>query len=182
MTDSKPMPAQVALVTGASRGIGRAIALTLAGQGMTVIGTATTEPGAASINAALAAWPACRGACLDVNDGAGVEALIERIVKDSGGWFVALFFLFCAAMAFHELWPQLVEGKRRYNPAALLERFPGPVRLRVPKRKLIFFFLAPSPLAQALSGRRLTPMPVLSKKPSCGSPRSQSRLRCPSSP
>ena len=88
MTDSKPMPAQVALVTGASRGIGRAIALTLAGQGMTVIGTATTEPGAASINAALAAWPACRGACLDVNDGAGVEALIERIVKDSGGLHV----------------------------------------------------------------------------------------------
>jgi len=88
MTDSKPMPAQVALVTGASRGIGRAIALTLAGQGMTVIGTATTEPGAASISAALAAWPTCRGACLDVNDGAGVEALIERIVKDSGGLHV----------------------------------------------------------------------------------------------
>ena len=79
---------QVALVTGASRGIGRAIALALAAQKMTVIGTATTEPGAAAIGAALAAFPGSRGVVLDVNDGAALAAAIDAIVKEHGGLHV----------------------------------------------------------------------------------------------
>jgi 3-oxoacyl-[acyl-carrier protein] reductase len=75
---------QVALVTGASRGIGRAIAQALAAQGFTVIGTATTEGGAAAITAALAPQGG-RGLQLDVNDGAAVEAAIDAIVKGDGG-------------------------------------------------------------------------------------------------
>lgn len=75
---------QVALVTGASRGIGRAIALALAGQGVKVIGTATTDAGAASISEALAAHAGSRGLCLNVNDGPGVEAALDAIVKEHG--------------------------------------------------------------------------------------------------
>ncbi len=77
-------PKQIALVTGASRGIGRAIASTLAAQGFTVIGTATTEAGAAAIGAALAPQGG-RGLCLDVNDAVAVDAAIEAIVKADGG-------------------------------------------------------------------------------------------------
>jgi len=79
---------QVALVTGASRGIGRAIALQLAGQGLKVIGTATTDAGAQAINDALAAFPGSRGLCLNVNDGAGVDAAIDSIVKEHGALHV----------------------------------------------------------------------------------------------
>ena len=79
---------QVALVTGASRGIGRAIAVTLAAQGFKVIGTATTEAGAQGIGAALADYAGCRGVCLDVNDAAGVDALVEAIVKEHGALHV----------------------------------------------------------------------------------------------
>jgi 3-oxoacyl-[acyl-carrier protein] reductase len=79
---------QVALVTGASRGIGAAIALELAQQGLQVIGTATTDEGAARISAALSAFSGCRGANLNVNDAAAVEALIEEIVKSQGGLHV----------------------------------------------------------------------------------------------
>jgi len=77
--------AQVALVTGASRGIGRAIAATLAAQGFKVVGTATTESGAAAIGAALAAFPGCRGLCLDVTDAPAAEAAVADIVKSEGG-------------------------------------------------------------------------------------------------
>ncbi len=80
--------AQVALVTGASRGIGRAIALTLAGQGFKVIGTATTESGAQAVSDALAGFAGCRGVRLDVNDAAGVDALVDAIVKEHGGLHV----------------------------------------------------------------------------------------------
>jgi 3-oxoacyl-[acyl-carrier protein] reductase len=76
---------QVALVTGASRGIGAAIALELAQRGLKVIGTATTDDGAARITAALSAHGGCKGATLDVNDAAAAEALIEAIVKEHGG-------------------------------------------------------------------------------------------------
>jgi 3-oxoacyl-[acyl-carrier protein] reductase len=79
---------QVALVTGASRGIGAAIALELAKQGLTVIGTATTDEGAARISGALAAYSGCRGANLNVNDAAAGEALIDEIVKSQGGLHV----------------------------------------------------------------------------------------------
>jgi 3-oxoacyl-[acyl-carrier protein] reductase len=74
---------QVALVTGASRGIGAAIALELAQRGLTVVGTGTTEEGANRITAALAAHGG-RGCALDVNDGPSVEALVEEIVKTYG--------------------------------------------------------------------------------------------------
>ena len=79
---------QIALVTGASRGIGAAIALELAKQGLQVVGTATTDEGAARISAALAAYPNCRGANLNVNDAGAGEALIDDIVKSQGGLHV----------------------------------------------------------------------------------------------
>ena len=78
----------VALVTGASRGIGAAIALELAARGHQVIGTATTDEGAARISQALSAYPGCRGANLNVTDAAAVEALIDSIVKGQGGLHV----------------------------------------------------------------------------------------------
>ena len=74
---------QVALVTGATRGIGAAIALELAQRGLKVIGTGTTEDGAAKITAALAPHGG-RGCALDITDGAAVDALVEEIVKVYG--------------------------------------------------------------------------------------------------
>ena len=79
---------QVALVTGGSRGIGRAIALELARLGMKVIGTATTESGAKSLAQVLNAYPGSTGVRLDVNDAAGVEAAVESIMKEHGALHV----------------------------------------------------------------------------------------------
>ncbi|TAM04004.1 MAG: 3-oxoacyl-ACP reductase FabG [Paraburkholderia sp.] len=82
----KTLDNQAAIVTGASRGIGRAIALELARQGATVIGTATSESGAQAITAAFAeAGLKGRGAVLNVNDAAAAEALIDATVKEFGG-------------------------------------------------------------------------------------------------
>ncbi|MDY0055304.1 MAG: 3-oxoacyl-ACP reductase FabG [Methyloversatilis sp.] len=76
---------QIALVTGASRGIGRAIALALGQAGATVIGTATSEAGAAGIQQAFeAAGIRGRGIVLDVTDTAAVPATISAIEKDFG--------------------------------------------------------------------------------------------------
>ncbi len=83
MSDIK-FEGQVALVTGASRGIGAAIAMELAKKGLKVIGTATSDEGAEKISHALAAFPGCAGKNLNVNDVAAAEALIDSIVKDHG--------------------------------------------------------------------------------------------------
>jgi 3-oxoacyl-[acyl-carrier protein] reductase len=76
---------QVALVTGASRGIGAAIAQELARKGVKVIGTATTDAGAAKIREALAAFADCDGRMLNVTDATASEALVDAIVKEHGG-------------------------------------------------------------------------------------------------
>ncbi|MES2884698.1 MAG: 3-oxoacyl-ACP reductase FabG [Pseudomonadota bacterium] len=74
---------QIALVTGASRGIGRAIALALADAGAKVIGTATSEAGAAAISETLAAKGG-QGRVLNVRDAAAGDALVEAIGKELG--------------------------------------------------------------------------------------------------
>jgi 3-oxoacyl-[acyl-carrier protein] reductase len=76
---------QIALVTGASRGIGRAIALELGAQGATVIGTATSEAGAADIQkgldeAGVTGW----GAVLNVTDAESAEAFVGEVEKKYG--------------------------------------------------------------------------------------------------
>ncbi|SHG60319.1 3-oxoacyl-ACP reductase FabG [Massilia sp. CF038] len=75
---------QVALVTGASRGIGKAIALELARQGAQVVGTATTEAGAAAISGYLAEFGG-KGLVLNVTDGAACVACVEEVQKTFGG-------------------------------------------------------------------------------------------------
>ena len=87
MTDTTPSTRQVALVTGATRGIGAAIAQELANRGYLVVGTATSEDGAQRISAALQSQGG-RGVKLDVNDAASVDALIDTLVKADGGLHV----------------------------------------------------------------------------------------------
>ena len=76
---------QVAIVTGASRGIGAAIADVLAEAGALVAGTATTEAGATAIGERLAAFTSAGcGEVLDVNDAEGAEALVGRVTERLG--------------------------------------------------------------------------------------------------
>jgi 3-oxoacyl-[acyl-carrier protein] reductase len=82
----KPIDGRIALVTGASRGIGNAIALELGQQGAIVLGTATTEAGAAQIRQALSdAGVAGTGLPMNVNDAAQVEAALKTIEAQFGG-------------------------------------------------------------------------------------------------
>jgi 3-oxoacyl-[acyl-carrier protein] reductase len=81
---SNTFQGQVALVTGATRGIGRAIATELARQGVKVIGTATSESGAQAISDALSAFEGCKGVVLNVTDGPAADALVDSIVKEQG--------------------------------------------------------------------------------------------------
>ncbi|HBI84640.1 MAG TPA: 3-oxoacyl-ACP reductase [Alcaligenaceae bacterium] len=75
---------KMALVTGASRGIGRAIALELAARGATVVGTATTESGAQAVTTMLAPFGG-RGVVLNVTDVPACDALIDALGKEAGG-------------------------------------------------------------------------------------------------
>mgnify|MGYP000222718570 CR=1 FL=1 len=85
---SNEFKGQVALVTGASRGIGRAIAVALAQRGLKVIGTATSESGAQSISEGLSAYEGCKGIVLNVTDAAGVDAAVDAIIKEHGALHV----------------------------------------------------------------------------------------------
>jgi 3-oxoacyl-[acyl-carrier protein] reductase len=76
---------QVAIVTGASRGIGEAILQALAGAGATVVGTATSEKGAEAIaNRIAGAGAKGNGRVLDVRDAAGCAAFVERVQEELG--------------------------------------------------------------------------------------------------
>lgn len=81
MSEVKELSGQVALVTGATRGLGKAIALELAKRGATVIGTATSESGAQSINAVLSEFGG-KGIVLNVTDAAACDALLAELAKE----------------------------------------------------------------------------------------------------
>ena len=85
MAAQNPMDEKVALVTGATRGIGRAIALELGRLGATVVGTATSAGGAESISSYLAeAEVRGRGVVLNVTDAAQSDAVLVEVAKEFG--------------------------------------------------------------------------------------------------
>lgn len=83
MSDVQAFEGQVALVTGASRGIGKAIAAELVKRGLKVVGTATGEAGLAAI-----AETGAQGVVLDVNDAAGIESVVEAVARQHGALHV----------------------------------------------------------------------------------------------
>ena len=84
-TDNSP---QVALVTGASRGIGAAIALQLAHNGFKVFGTATSVEGAERISHNLSTFAGCQGLVLQVNDAEQLQAVVDGVLAQAGALHV----------------------------------------------------------------------------------------------
>lgn len=80
---SKELTGQIALVTGASRGLGKAIALELAQRGAIVVGTATSEAGAQKVTEQLSPFGG-RGVVLDVTDAPACDALLAELAQEGG--------------------------------------------------------------------------------------------------